>query len=99
MKKKDFPNLARTAAALDQYDQVNAEFDAKTPLVSTREVEDVWWPKLKAAEREVSEAFADDTADRNPRDNALLMGPTPKQSNPENDCTLRKWVRDWRRRQ
>jgi hypothetical protein len=93
----DYPDLSRTAAALDVYDRAAEEFNAgvgKSNLAEAHRLMDA----VEAAGKRVAEAFADDTADRNSRDNALLMTPTPKRSHPDNNCTVRRWVRQFQER-
>jgi hypothetical protein len=68
-------SLARTKAALVAYDTVTKEFAATVASVSNAEGAKLYEAVL-AAEQEIREAFALDTADRNPRDKALLMRPT-----------------------
>lgn len=90
--KHDYPDLSRTAAALEEYDRVDAVFQAQVGKADQERSQNLM-NAVNAAGRQVAEAFADDTADRNARNSALLMRPTPKRSSPENDCTVRKWVR------
>jgi hypothetical protein len=72
--------LARTRAAVAEFDRVYAVFQAlllretRNRYVTNAE-SDAAYERVEAADRAVREAFADDTADRNPRQNALLVGP------------------------
>lgn len=66
-------NLQKTAEAIRKYDECRARFDA-CPI---GELNDDIYKELILCEDQVSECFANDTADRNPRDTALLIGPGP----------------------
>lgn len=55
-----------------------------------------WMDRLSDAEDEVREAFANATADRNHRDNAMLINPGCPQGpgrHPDDISTLRKWLK------
>jgi len=59
-------NLSKTAVAVQEYDKVNAGYC----VAGDKTLEDV-----EKALQKVKEAFADDTADTNCRDNAMLVSP------------------------
>lgn len=68
-------NLARTKAALERFDVASA---ACSSLMGTGASDDMALAAMKVeirARKKVQEAFADDTADRNPRATAVLVSP------------------------
>jgi hypothetical protein len=72
--------LTRTRAAVVEFDRVYAEFEdlmfkGLKPGYVTNAMSDAAYALVEAAELAVREAFAADTADRNPRQNAMLVGP------------------------
>lgn len=103
-------SLARTKAALDAYDQADAEYqahvdggpniqegsDSKIKRATARELNeyndksDALLQACEAAGVKVGEAFAEDTADRNSRETALLVRPDP---------WLRRLVAEWLKEQ
>jgi hypothetical protein len=64
-------SLARTKEALANYDRLRALLLEST---GTREF-NAAYERIVQAELAVKAAFADDTADRNPRESAMLIAP------------------------
>jgi len=60
-----WPDLTRTATAVDHYDATREDYLANKAS----------WTDLAKAERRVKEAFAYDTADRNQHETALRVAP------------------------
>lgn len=67
-------NLWGTKIALDRYDAVLGEFQAKAGDTPVEEIDRLSLAIDQAAQ-DVRRAFADDTADRNSRENAMLVNP------------------------
>ena len=68
-------HLAKTKAALAAYDQLRKDNEPKWDVARTSAEVDQLHAIEEAALRRVKEAFAEETADRNPRDAALLVQP------------------------
>ena len=93
-KLADWPDLTRTAAAIDSYDAIRESYLKGCQARAQRTGEDegcATWKDLRDATNAIKEAFADDTADRNQRETALMVAPR--------DPWLRGLVARWRERQ
>jgi len=89
----DMPNLTRTVAALAALDVADQKREAVAALalkLGTGVVEsgECGVRLLLRGEQKVREAFADDTADRNSRENAMLVNP--------NGPFMRRLVNSWK---
>lgn len=77
MTAADFPNLARTAAAIEAYDAfADRHFSAATvDALKTDADVDAWIAADRAEMDKVINAYADDTSDRNSRTTLLQVMP------------------------
>lgn len=64
-KIRDWPDLSRSKAALEEYDRTQPERDAMLDAVRTHGDLDQWEETCKKAAVKVLEAFWEDTKDRN----------------------------------
>ena len=86
---KEMPDLSVVAERLREYDLVNDEDVATMRWDKTHD----WLERIDAALIRVKEAFADATADRNPRDAAMLIHPG-FSSGMGGWSSLRRWCKD-----
>jgi hypothetical protein len=92
-----YPDLSRTAKALEEWDQAEPALSAELMLARSNEEMQEIMQRMRAAGRKVAEAFAADTSDRNSHDNGILGGwPTIKQRDPSDDCFVRRCVTQWK---
>lgn len=89
------PNLDRTEKALAEYDEVDATY-AEVGAVVPVEDADALLDKLAELGRKVGEAYALDTADRNPASVADLIRPGPAVPSPGCELSfVRRMVKCW----
>lgn len=70
--RRNWPDLSKTAAALDVWQSKQEGLDQMCRDVQTNEDVDAWVAAERAALVLLLEAFADDTADRNSRDTIMF---------------------------
>ena len=89
------PDLARTSAALDAYDELDASLDFSKINHSQAEAA---FAKIEKAAEAVGIAFGEDTKDRNnPDDCRKLIRPGHKVPGPGYELSaVRKWVNQWK---
>lgn len=85
-KAEGWPSLARTAAALEEWERTEAARDQLLDAATTDDKLGEWKRAEREALEKVAEAFFQDTKDRNSRENCSLVGLR----------TLREWVATWR---
>ena len=74
--KNDIPDLTKTAEAMRKYDRKNARFmEINFEVLKGQKEAEAEFERLKEEEKAVAVAFAEDTADRNSHDNAMLVTP------------------------
>ena len=66
--------LTKTKKAIERYDVLRAQYDQNLEKLSCEQADRLFWLMDQAADA-VREAFAEETADRNRRDQAMLVGP------------------------
>lgn len=84
MVTDEWPDLTRTAAAVDAYDAARAAYTGASSH------DGALFAEMARADRAVRESFAADTADRNDRETALMVAPR--------DPWLRRLIATWRGR-
>lgn len=66
--------LPKTKKAIERYDALRAQYDLNWEKLSVEQSDRLFWLMDQASDA-VREAFAEETADRNRRDQAMLVGP------------------------
>lgn len=66
--------LTKTKKAIERYDALRAEYDLNWEKLTMEQSDRLFWLMDRASDA-VREAFAEETADRNRRDQAMLVGP------------------------
>lgn len=87
MKRGQWPDLSRTAAALERYDREQIECDRMLENANTQADYDAWMRADAASVKRLSLALYADTMDRNKWADVAIVHPN----------TIREWVAAWRK--
>jgi hypothetical protein len=92
------PDLSRTAAAINAYDQAVAVYEAYASKHPNDAEDEHLYKNVESCEATVGAAYGEDTKDRNdPETCAKLVRPGPKEPSPGEELSfVRRMVAKWK---